>query len=205
MDYFMTKQNKLHGYYQSTSELYQPSGHCGWRSWCRLLWVEGVVWSVKRIPMAINLSFLDHSHYFSQLVPQLPSRGWVDSIPDPLLLRKSGSAGNRTCNLGICGQELRPLDHRGGLGLFYATECLDDRLKDLETHICGPNQNDNVKLKGLKKSMKILSWYSWHPRRNSEKALLDLTFKKITTAPSDPGLIITFRCARTETLPWATI
>jgi hypothetical protein len=31
---------------------------------------------------------------------------------DPLLLRKSGSAGNRT---RICSQELWPLDHRGGL------------------------------------------------------------------------------------------
>jgi hypothetical protein len=29
----------------------------------------------------------------------------VDPVPDPLLLRKSDSAGNRT----------RPLDHRGGL------------------------------------------------------------------------------------------
>jgi hypothetical protein len=31
----------------------------------------------------------------------------VDPVPDPLLLRKSGSAGNRT-------RDLWPLDHRGG-------------------------------------------------------------------------------------------
>jgi hypothetical protein len=37
----------------------------------------------------------------------------VDPVPDPLLLRKSGSAGNRTWDLWICGQELRPLDHKG--------------------------------------------------------------------------------------------
>jgi hypothetical protein len=39
----------------------------------------------------------------------------VDPVPDPLLLRKSGSAGNRTWDLRICSQELLPLDHRGGL------------------------------------------------------------------------------------------
>jgi hypothetical protein len=32
----------------------------------------------------------------------------------PLLLRKSGSAGNRTWDLWICSQELWSLDHRGG-------------------------------------------------------------------------------------------
>jgi hypothetical protein len=42
------------------------------------------------------------------------SRGWVDTVPDPLLLRKSGGAGNRTLDLWIYSQELWPLDHRGG-------------------------------------------------------------------------------------------
>ena len=42
------------------------------------------------------------------------SRGWVDPVPDPLLLRKSGSAGNRTRDLCIYSQKLWPLDHRGG-------------------------------------------------------------------------------------------
>jgi hypothetical protein len=31
----------------------------------------------------------------------LSSRGWVDPVPDPLLLRKSGSAGNRTRDLWV--------------------------------------------------------------------------------------------------------
>jgi hypothetical protein len=39
----------------------------------------------------------------------------VDPVPDPLLLRKSGSAGDRTRDLCICSQKLCPLDHRGGL------------------------------------------------------------------------------------------
>jgi hypothetical protein len=43
------------------------------------------------------LGFLDRSRYFFfQVAPQLYSRGWVDPIPDPLLLRKCGSAGDRT-------------------------------------------------------------------------------------------------------------
>jgi hypothetical protein len=42
----------------------------------------------------------------------------VDSVPDPLLLRKSGSSGNQTQYLWICCQELWPLDHRGGLTLL---------------------------------------------------------------------------------------
>jgi hypothetical protein len=47
--------------------------------------------------MAVNLSFLDRSPcVFIQVGPQLSSRGSVDSIPDPLLLRESDSAGNRT-------------------------------------------------------------------------------------------------------------
>jgi hypothetical protein len=47
------------------------------------------------------LDFLDRSRYFFlQVAPQLYSRGWVDPVPDPLLLRKSGSAGNRTRTAG---------------------------------------------------------------------------------------------------------
>jgi hypothetical protein len=37
----------------------------------------------------------------------------VDTVPDPLLLRKSGSTGNRTRVLWVCSQEVWPLDHRG--------------------------------------------------------------------------------------------
>ena len=39
----------------------------------------------------------------------------MDPVPDPLLIRKSGSAGNRTRDLCIYSQKLWPLDHRGGL------------------------------------------------------------------------------------------
>jgi hypothetical protein len=50
---------------------------------------------------------------FFQAAPQLYSRGWVDSDPDTLHLRKSGSSRNRTRDLWICSKELWPLDHRG--------------------------------------------------------------------------------------------
>ena len=36
----------------------------------------------------------------------------MDPVPDPLLLRKSGNAGDRTRDLCICSQKLWPLDHR---------------------------------------------------------------------------------------------
>jgi hypothetical protein len=69
------------------------------------------MWSAQRILAAVNLSFQD---FFIQVAPQLSSRGWVDPVPDPLLLRKSGSAGKRTRDLWICSRKLWPLDHRGG-------------------------------------------------------------------------------------------
>jgi hypothetical protein len=61
----------------------------------------------RKDPYGRNLGFLDQSlYYFFQVAPQLYSRGWVDPVPDPLLLRKSGSAGNRTRDPQICSQEL---------------------------------------------------------------------------------------------------
>jgi hypothetical protein len=63
---------------------------------------EGVAWSAQRIPTAVNFGFLDRSHYFSiQVAPKLSSRGWVDPVTDPLLLRKCGRAGNRTRDLNL--------------------------------------------------------------------------------------------------------
>jgi hypothetical protein len=48
-------------------------------------------------PYSHILGFLDWSRcFFFQVAPQLYSQGWVYPVPDPLLLRKSGSAGNRT-------------------------------------------------------------------------------------------------------------
>jgi hypothetical protein len=67
--------------------------------------------------MAVNLDILGPKPllFHSSSSSQLSSWGWVDPVPDPLFLRKSGSAGNRTWDLWICNQELWPLDHSGGL------------------------------------------------------------------------------------------
>jgi hypothetical protein len=86
--------------------------------------------------MAVNFVFLDRSRYFIEIAPQLSSRGRVDPIPDPLLLRKSGCAGNWTQDLWNCRQELWPLDQRGGR--FYAHH---DH-KSLNTHLGEKRSSD---------------------------------------------------------------
>jgi hypothetical protein len=66
-------------------------------------------------PYGRNHAFLDRSRYYVfQLAPQLYSWGWVEPVPDPQLIKKSGSAGNHTRYLWICSQEIRPLDYGGG-------------------------------------------------------------------------------------------
>jgi hypothetical protein len=66
-------------------------------------------------PYGSNLDFLDRSRYFfSQVAPQLHSRGWVNPVPGPVLLRKCGSAENRT---RTSGSVARNSDH-------YTTEAV---------------------------------------------------------------------------------
>jgi hypothetical protein len=53
-------------------------------------------------PYSCILGFLDQSlYFFFQVAPQFYSQGWVDPIPDPLLLTKSSSAGNLTRTSGF--------------------------------------------------------------------------------------------------------
>jgi hypothetical protein len=57
-------------------------------------------------PYGRILGFLDRSRYFFfQVAPQLYSRGWVDPVQDSLLLRKSGSAGNRNRTSGTVARD----------------------------------------------------------------------------------------------------
>jgi len=58
----------------------------------------------------------------------------VDPVPDPLLLRKSGSAGDRTRDLCICSQKLWPLDHRGGHFLHKTSAIIYKRIKKKVLH-----------------------------------------------------------------------
>jgi hypothetical protein len=82
---------------ESASELYRPSDR---RSSAKL--VETFANRMCHVvsvtdPYGRILGFLDQSSYFFfQVAPQLYSRGWVDPFPDPLLLKTSGSARNRT-------------------------------------------------------------------------------------------------------------
>jgi hypothetical protein len=86
---------------ESVSELYRPSDrHLSEKlvptSAARERHMVSVTYPYDRI-----LGSLDRSNYFFfQEVPQLYSRGWVDPVRDPLLLRKSGTAGNRTRTSG---------------------------------------------------------------------------------------------------------
>jgi hypothetical protein len=79
------------------------------RSYCQLVWIKAATGSAQRIPRPVFSSFLDRSRYsFFQVAPQLYSRGWADPVPDPLLLRKFGTAGNRT---GTSGSVAQNSDH----------------------------------------------------------------------------------------------
>jgi hypothetical protein len=70
---------------------------------------------VPTFATVVNLEDVDRSRYFFfQVAPQLSSRGSMDSIPDQLLLRESGTACNRTRDLWVYSQDLWLLDHRGG-------------------------------------------------------------------------------------------
>jgi hypothetical protein len=86
---------------ESASELYRMSDRCLSARLlptfadrrCRVVSVTD--------PYGRILRFLDRSRYFFlQVASQLYSRGWVDPVPDPLLLKKSGSARNLTRTSG---------------------------------------------------------------------------------------------------------
>jgi hypothetical protein len=85
----------------SASELYQPSDLHFSANLVPIFADRGCCVVSTAYPYSCNLSFLDRSHYFFfQVAPQVFSRGWEDSVPDPLLLRKSGSTRNRTRTSG---------------------------------------------------------------------------------------------------------
>jgi hypothetical protein len=65
-----------------------------------------------RTSTTVYLSFLDRSRYFFLISSSFMLTRLSGPVPDPLLLRKSGSAGNGTRDLCICSQELWTRDHR---------------------------------------------------------------------------------------------
>jgi hypothetical protein len=105
----LTRDQKKKLWPESSSELYRPSDRRISAMLVPTFADRGVSHHYRRI-----LGFLVRSSYcFFEVAPQLYSQGWVDSVPDPLLLINSGSAGNRTPFLWVCSQELWPLDHIG--------------------------------------------------------------------------------------------
>jgi hypothetical protein len=82
---------------ESASELYRPSDR-------RLSAKLVPTFCEKNVPRGKREGSLrpyfrfsgPESLLFFQVASQLYSQGWVDPVPDPLFLRKSGIAGNRT-------------------------------------------------------------------------------------------------------------
>jgi hypothetical protein len=86
---------------ESASELYRPSNRRLSTILVPTFADRGSSVFSATDPHGLILGFLDQSsYYFFQVAHQLYSRGSVDRVQDPLLLRKSGSAGNRTRTSG---------------------------------------------------------------------------------------------------------
>ena len=65
--------------------------------------VQGALWLAKRYPSTLISVFLTGFRYFScQAATQLASRGWVDPVPDAILLEKFLGYG-RESNPGPLG------------------------------------------------------------------------------------------------------
>jgi hypothetical protein len=59
------------------------------RTKCQLLRLEACHVVSAMGPHGLNFGFLDWSRYFFiEIAPQLSSRGWVNSVPEPQLVRK---------------------------------------------------------------------------------------------------------------------
>jgi hypothetical protein len=94
---------------ESASELYRPSDRCLSAKLVPTFADRRCNVVNAKNPYSCILKFLDWSHYyFIQVAPQLQSWGCVSPVPDSLLLRKSGSAGNRT---QISGSVARSSNH----------------------------------------------------------------------------------------------
>jgi hypothetical protein len=110
----MSTRKKIPGL-QSVSELHRPSDRRLSAKLVPTLADRGCRMVSAKNSHGRLLRFSRPEPLLSFLVaPQLSWRGWVDPVPDPLFLRKSYSAGNRTRDLWICSQKLWPLDYRGG-------------------------------------------------------------------------------------------
>jgi hypothetical protein len=109
---------------ETANELHRPSDHRLSAKLVPTLADRGCHVVIVTDPYSRILAFLDRSRYFFfQVAPQLYSWGWMSSVPDPLFLKKSVSAANRT---QISGSIAWNSDH-------YTTEAVlvEDLLREL--------------------------------------------------------------------------
>jgi hypothetical protein len=115
------KGKKLHGLSPRANYTDRATAAC--RRTCAKFAERGCHVVSVTYPYGRILGFLDRSRYFFfQAAPKLYSRGRVDPVPDPLLLRKSATAGNRTWKLNtlpLCSQELWPLGQPQRRSTFF--------------------------------------------------------------------------------------
>jgi hypothetical protein len=94
---------------ESATELYRPSDRRFSKKLMPTFADRGCYVVSVTDPYGRILGFLDRScYFFVQVAPQLYSRGEVDPVPDPLLIRKSRSDGNQTWT---SGSVVRNSDH----------------------------------------------------------------------------------------------
>jgi hypothetical protein len=106
---------------ESANELYRPSDRRFLAKLVPTLADMGCHVASVTGPYGRILGFLDRSlYFFFQAAPQLYSRSWVDPVPDPLLLWKSGSAGIESGPLNLYTGTLATRPQRRST-LFYIT------------------------------------------------------------------------------------
>jgi hypothetical protein len=78
-------------------------------------WANYTDWAAATCQRNLLPTFVDRgvSHVQRGESPTVVNLSYLDRISYPLILRKCGSAKNRTWDLWVCSQEFWPLDHRG--------------------------------------------------------------------------------------------
>jgi hypothetical protein len=154
--------------------------------------------------------FLGRSRYYFQVAPQLYSRGWVDPAPDPLLLRKSGSAGNRARTSGSVPRQVQFVVDKFALGKLssntsgvkvFNVHCtlLYTLYKHplFDSHVCGAGDTQNILSARRDIPRPSKNWLnSLHPSRFFCSYSPNIHFRWIKLNPS--GRVRAFVCAEQQ-------
>jgi hypothetical protein len=103
---------------------FRPNSYC----LSSVAWVRKRTIPTERPPLVeVSANFCGHRVHvvrvtdsYGRILDFLDWRGWVEPVPDPLLLTKSGSAGNRTRTSTSVARNSCLLDHIGGQFLLLA-------------------------------------------------------------------------------------